>query len=65
MTFDYITMCRPIHNYSVQIRHGNLNVTYCVSRSISMSRSFDIKSDKICEFYQAFNVCAVDGLQLL
>ena len=28
-----------------------------------MSRSFDIKLDKICEFYQAFNICTVDGLQ--
>ena len=58
-------MCRPIHNFSVQIRLGNLNVTYCVSRSRSMSRSFDIKLDKICEFFQAFNICGVDGLQLL
>ena len=54
-----------IHNFSVQIRLGNLNVTYCVSRSRSISRSFDIKLDKICGFYQAFNICAVDGLQLL
>ena len=26
-----------------------------------MSRSFDIKLDKISEFYQAFNICAVSG----
>ena len=30
-----------------------------------MSRSFDIKLDKICEFYQAFNICAVDGLVII
>ena len=51
-----------MHNSSVQIRLGNLNVTYCVSRSRSMSRSFDIKLDKISEFYQAFNICAVQLL---
>ena len=43
----------------MQIRLGELNVNYCVSRSISMSRSFDIKLDKIREFYQTFNICWV------
>ena len=27
-----------------------------------MSRAFDIKLDKISEFYQAFNICAIQVL---
>ena len=39
-------MC--IYNFSMQFRLMEINVNYCVSRSMSMSRSFDIKLDKIC-----------------
>ena len=48
-------------NFSMQIQLGKINVNYCVcqGQARSMSRSFDINLDKISEFYQAFNICAV------
>ena len=50
MKFDYDHVYAYIDNFSVQIRLGNLNVTYCVSRSRSMSRSFEFKLDKISKY---------------
>ena len=34
-------------------------IIVCVCGSRSMAMSFDIKFDRISEFYQAFNICAV------
>ena len=44
-----IIMC----NYSMQIRLGKLNVNYCVC--VCQGQELD----QIREFYQAFNICAV------
>ena len=44
----------------MQIRLGNLNVTYCVFQGQDKGQCpFVVKLDEIRGFYQAFNICAV------
>ena len=47
---------------SMQIRLGNLNMTYCVFQGQDKGQGpFVIKLDEIRGFYQAFNIWAVQA----